>query len=88
MVRKSETRHSREVEMKKISAFVSGAALALTASTAFTGGRVVVVENPEPVGLQPVGFGGLGGGAAAAGAAILAIAALAGSSSTTTAVPD
>lgn len=74
--------------MKKISAFAAGAVLALTASTAFAGGPVIVEEEPEPVVFLPVGFRGLGGGAVAGGAAILAIAALAGSSSTTTAAPD
>jgi len=66
--------------MKKISAFVAGTALALTASTAFAGGPVIVEEEPEPVVMAPVGsFGGLGGGVVAAGAAVLAIAALASS---------
>lgn len=74
--------------MKQISAFVAGAALALTASTAFAGGPVIVAEEPEPVVLQPVGsFGGLGGGVVVAGVAILAIAALA-SSTDHHSVPD
>lgn len=64
--------------MKKITAFVAGAALALTASTAFAGGPVIVAEEPEPVVVEPAGsFGGLGGGVVVAAVALLAIVALA-----------
>lgn len=70
--------------MKKISAFVAGSALALTAATAFAGGPVVVEEEPTPMA-APVSsagsLGGLGGGAAAAAAAVVAIAAVAASDS-------
>jgi len=63
--------------MKKITAFAAGAALALTASTAFAGGPVIVAEEPEPVVVAPEKTGGLSTGIILAGAAILAIVALA-----------
>lgn len=66
--------------MKK---FAIAAVAALTASTAFAGGPVVVQDDPAPIAvLAPASSGSLGGGAVVAGlAGIALIAAVASNNS-------